>query len=464
MNQYDVVIVGGGAGGLFAAYEFATKYPELKVCILERGNSLHKRKCPIDGVNVKNCIHCKHCSITEGIGGAGAFSDGKFNITTDFGGNMHDYVGIDKAMELMRYVDSINMSMGGEGSKLYPAASVELKRECLKHDLHLLDANVRHLGTEKNYQIIQNMIDFLKERVEIFYNTTVHNVVSGDVYDTTHPWVVETEFQDFFTKSVIIATGRSGSKWTSELCQKLGVASNSNRVDIGIRFECPAAIWEHITDEVYESKIVYRSPKTGCECRTFCMNPHGEVVAENTNGIVTVNGHSYEDPNLHTKNTNFALLVTHRFTEPFKDSNAYGESIAGMVNMLAGGVMVQRFGDLVDNRRTNDSRLHKSFTNPTLTATPGNLALCMPKMTLDTIIEMIYALDKIAPGTANYDNLLYGAEVKFYNAVVQLDNNFESSLPGLFFVGDCSGTSHSLSAATAEAIHAARVIGQRLHK
>ena len=261
--------------------------------------------------------------------------------------------------------------------------------------------------------------------------------------------------------NVVIATGRSGSKWTSKLCDNLGISDRNNRVDIGVRFECPADIWSPITDEVYESKIMYRSAKTGCTCRTFCMNPHGEVVAENTNGIVTVNGHSYEDKKLHTENTNFALLVSHTFTEPFKDSNAYGEAVASLVNMLAGGVMVQRFGDLLANKRTNEKRLDESFVRPTLNATPGNLALAIPKMTLDTIIEMIYALDKIAPGTANYDNLLYGAEVKFYNSVVNVDNNFESKKKGLYFIGDCSGTTHSLSQASAEGVYVSRVIGEK---
>lgn len=454
---YDVIIVGGGAGGLFAAYELTKVAPNLKVCIIEKGSSLEKRKCPIDGDKIKNCIKCANCSITTGIGGAGAFSDGKYNITNDFGGNLYEYVGRNKAIELMTYVDSINMTMGGEGSKLYPSASSELKRRALQYDLHLLDANVRHLGTEKNYFIIQNIVKYLEDKVDIFYNYAVDKVYSSEWVE----WVVESDAKLFCSDNVIIATGRSGSKWTSDLCTSLGILDRDNRVDIGVRFECPAEIWEPITDEVYESKIVYRSPTTGCSCRTFCMNPHGEVVAENTNGIITVNGHSYEDPQLHTKNTNFALLVTHHFTEPFKDSNAYGEHVASLVNMLAGGVMVQRFGDLLANKRTNEKRIAESFTQPTLSATPGNLALGMPKMTLDTIIDMIYALDKLVPGTANYDNLLYGAEVKFYNSVIKVDSNLESEKPGLFFIGDCSGSTHSLSQASAEGVHVARVIGQR---
>jgi len=455
--KYDVVIVGGGAGGLFAAYEFMQMAPKAKVCVLEKGKDLVQRKCPIDGKTIKNCINCKDCSIMTGIGGAGAFSDGKYNITNDFGGTFYEYVGREQALNLMHYVDQINMSMGGEGSCLYPSASAELKRKALQHDLHILDANVRHLGTEKNYTIIGNMVDCLlsSPNIDLFCNAEVFSV-----NENKGVWTVESSDGSFEAERVIIATGRSGSKWTSDLCKSLGIKQSSNRVDIGIRFECPAEIWEPITNEVYESKIMYRSPKTGCVCRTFCMNPHGEVVAENTNGIVTVNGHSYEDPALHTKNTNFALLVTHQFTEPFKDSNAYGEHIASLVNMLAGGVMVQRFGDLLADKRTNVERLNKSFTRPTLSATPGNLALGMPKTTLDTIIEMIFALDKLVPGTANYDNLLYGAEVKFYNSMVQVDKNLESNKKGLFFLGDCSGTTHSLSQAASEGVYVARVIAR----
>lgn len=453
---YDVIIVGGGAGGLFAAYEFTEKYPDKKVIILEKGSSLAKRKCPIDGDKIKNCIHCKVCSITTGIGGAGAFSDGKYNITNDFGGNLHEYVGRKKATELMEYVDDINMKMGGEGTKIYPCASSELKREALKYDLHIMDANVRHLGTEKNYFIIQNIVNVISKSVDIYTDTTV-----DDVYNENGLWVAKTDKKSFQAKNMIIATGRSGSKWTARICEKYGLSSSNNRVDIGVRFECPAEIWKPITENVYEGKILYRSPKTGCTCRTFCMNPYGNVVAENTNGIVTVNGHSYEDKRLHTNNTNFALLVTHDFTEPFKDSNAYGEHVAALINMLAGGVMVQRFGDLLENKRTNTERLKKSFTRPTLTATPGNLALGLPKQTLDTIIETIFALDKLVPGTANYDNLLYGAEVKFYNSVVDVNNNFESKEKGLYFIGDCSGTTHSLSQASAEGVYVANIIGKK---
>lgn len=458
MERYDVLIVGGGAGGLFGAYEFMEKNPSLSVCILEKGAPLAKRKCPIDGVKVKNCIHCEHCSITSGIGGAGAFSDGKYNITNNFGGDLWTYVGEGPALSLMKYVDGINLAFGGQGAKIYSTVGSDLKRRALQCDLHMLDAQVRHLGTERNYQILSNLIAYIEKKVEIRYYTEV-----TDMEKQGEEWAVTTaKGETLLSRCVIIAAGRSGSKWTGDLCRRFGIVNENNRVDIGVRFECPAEIWEPITDQVYESKIMYRSPKTRSACRTFCMNPHGEVVAENTNGIVTVNGHSYDDPALYTENTNFALLVTHKFTEPFKDSNAYGEHVAALTNMLSGGVMVQRFGDLLEDRRTNDKRLREAFTRPTLEATPGNLGLCMPKATLDTIIEMIFALDKLVPGTANFGNLLYGTEVKFYNSRVELDGFFESKEKGLYFIGDCSGTTHSLSQASAEGVYVSRVIANRL--
>ena len=452
--KYDVLIIGAGPGGIFTAYELVTKSERpLKVGVFEMGRPLEKRKCPIDGEKVKTCIRCKSCSIMSGFGGAGAFSDGKYNITNDFGGNLHEYIGKGKALELMRYVDQINLSYGGEGTKLYSTENTSIRRRCLENGLHLLDAEVRHLGTDINYVVLQNMYAFLKDRVDFHFETMV-----SDVRFENGAYEIEAGAEKHQAPKLVISVGRSGSKWMEGICREMGIKTRSNRVDIGVRVELPAAVFSHLTDELYESKIVYRTQKFEDRVRTFCMNPRGAVVSENTNGIVTVNGHSYEDPAKHTENTNFALLASLHFSEPFKDSNGYGESIARLSNMLGGGVIVQRFGDLIRGRRSTPGRIEDSFVTPTLNATPGDLSLVIPKRILDGIIEMVYALDKIAPGTANDDTLLYGVEVKFYNMEVALDRNLETSVPGMYVIGDGSGVTHSLSHASASGVYVARHI------
>ena len=457
MKRYDVIIIGAGPGGIFSAYELKRLAPELKIAVFEAGSPLEKRRCPIDGERVKSCTHCPTCAIMNGFGGAGAYSDGKYNITNDFGGNLHEYIGKEKATELMRYVDSINMRLGGEGSKLYSTADSHIKKLCIQNQLHLLDAQVRHLGTDKNYIVLENLYAELKEHVEFFFRTPVESVEKLE-----NGFAVHTEKGVFECGRCVISVGRSGSKWMEKVCRELEIPTLSNRVDIGVRVELPAEVFSHLTDELYESKIIYRTEKYGDLVRTFCMNPHGAVVTENTNGIVTVNGHSYEDPAKHTANTNFALLVSKHFTEPFNDSTAYAENIAKLSNMLGGGVMLQRFGDLINGRRSTAKRIAESFTSPTLSATPGDLSLVMPKRILDVIIEMIYALDKIAPGTANDDTLLYGVEVKFYNMEVELTPGLETRYKGLYVIGDGSGVTHSLSHASASGVFVARrIAGER---
>ena len=451
--KYDVIIIGAGPGGIFSAYELIQKKPDLKVAIFEAGHALDKRKCPIDGEKVKTCIGCKSCSIMSGFGGAGAFSDGKYNITNDFGGTLYEYIGKKQALELMRYVDEINMHFGGEGTKLYSTAGSKFKTICIQNDLHLLDASVRHLGTDINYIVLENLYAYLKDKVDFYFDTYVQTVSTKDA-----GFEIICKENIYECSKCIVSVGRSGSKWMEKVCNELSINTKSNRVDIGVRVELPATVFAHLTDELYESKIVYRTEKYGDKVRTFCMNPKGAVVNENTNGIITVNGHSYEDPARQTENTNFALLVAKHFSEPFKDSNGYGESIARLSNMLGGGVIVQRFGDLIRGRRSTPSRIEESFITPTLNATPGDLSLVLPKRILDGIIEMIYALDKVAPGTANEDTLLYGVEVKFYNMEVEVDDKLETCHKGMYIIGDGSGITHSLSHASASGVHVARDI------
>ena len=454
--KYDVIIIGAGPGGIFSAYELIKKNENLKIAVFELGNPLEKRRCPIDGEKVKSCIKCKTCAIMSGFGGAGAFSDGKYNITNDFGGTLYEYIGKKKAIELMEYVDEINVSHGGKDTHMYSTAGSRFRKLCMQNKLNLLNASVRHLGTDINYIVLENLYKELKEKVSFFFNREVEKIEP-----------LETGYRIYYKEGTdecqncIVSVGRSGSAWMEKVCRELKIPTNSNRVDIGVRVELPAEIFSHLTDELYESKIVYRTEKFEDNVRTFCMNPHGIVVNENTKGIVTVNGHSYEDAEKQTGNTNFALLVSKHFSEPFKDSNGYGESIARLSNMLGGGVIVQRFGDLTRGRRSNEKRIEEGLVQPTLAATPGDLSLVLPKRILDGIIEMIYALDKIAPGTANDDTLLYGVEVKFYNMEVDIDKNLETLHKGLYVIGDGSGVTHSLSHASASGVYVARHIAEK---
>lgn len=451
--DYDIIIIGAGPGGIYSAYELTKEHTDLKIAVFEAGNPLEKRRCPIDGEKVTSCIRCKTCAIMSGFGGAGAFSDGKYNITNNFGGTLYEHVGRQTALDLMNYVDHINISHGAENTKLYSTAGTRFKKLCLQNKLHLLDASIRHLGTDLNYVVLENLYKELKDKVDFYFNTPVSTI---EVLSEGFRVVYGDTSAD--CRKCIISVGRSGSKWMESVCRQLSIPTLSNRVDLGVRVELPAVIFSHLTDELYESKIVYRTEKFEDNVRTFCMNPYGIVVNENTNGIITANGHSYEDVNMRTENTNFALLVSKHFSEPFRDSNGYGESIARLSNMLGGGVIVQRFGDLMRGRRSTVRRIEEGLVRPTLKATPGDLSLVLPKRILDGIIEMIQALDKIAPGTANDDTLLYGVEVKFYNMEVEIDENLESPYKGLYIIGDGSGVTHSLSHASASGVYVARHI------
>ena len=462
MKYYDVIIVGAGPGGIFAAWELALRKPDLKIAMFEAGNPLDKRKCPIDGKKIKSCIKCPTCAIMNGFGGAGAFSDGKFNFTTDFGGWLTDFMDGKEVMDLIEHVDSINVKFGATTERFTTASreAMELAKKALQNDLHLLNASCKHLGTENNLRILTNIYNYLKDKVEMKFNSEVAEINKNGSLN-----VVMKNGEEYSGDYLIAAPGRSGAEWFAGQCQNMGIGLSNNQVDIGVRVELPAIIFQHITDVVYESKLVYRTKRYGDKVRTFCMNPYGYVVTENVDGIQTVNGHSYSDENLRSENTNFALLVSNRFTEPFNQPYKYGKHIASLSNMLGGGVLVQRYGDLMRGTRTTEHRMSKSTVKPTLrAATPGDLSLALPKRQLDDIIEMIQVLDKIAPGTANYDTLLYGAEVKFYSSRIQLDSNLETSVPNFFAIGDGAGITRGLAQAGASGVKVARVIAERINK
>lgn len=459
-QKYDVIIIGGGLAGIFAGYELVTHRPDLKIALLEQGESIARRSCPIIDKKVDHCINCKSCAIMRGFGGAGAFSDGKFNFTTQFGGWLNEYRSDREVMELIEYVDSINQKFGATQdvfSTSTPEAE-QIRLKAIANDLHLLDARCKHLGTERNREILSAQAEYLTSKLDLHCNT---RVVSFDP-DPEKGYRLETNQGELTCDYLIAGPGRSGAEWFSDQCRRLKLPLLNNQVDLGVRVELPAIVYKDITDAVYEAKLLYHTKQYKDAVRTFCMNPYGYVVTENTDGIITVNGHSYTDPSLRSENTNFALLVSSKFTSPFKEPYQYGKRIASLSNMLGGGVIVQRFGDLVNGQRTNENRLSQSFVKPTLEATPGDLSLILPKRHLDNIIEMIYTLDKIAPGTANYDTLLYGVEVKFYSSRLHLNRDLETTLPNFYAVGDGAGITRGLSQAGASGVIAARSILGRI--
>lgn len=462
-KEYDVCIIGAGEAGICAAYELRKNAPFMKILVIEQGNEISKRKCPkLEDKRIDKCLNCKECNIMNGFGGAGAFSDGKYNITTEFGGWLTDYLSDDEVIELLNYVDSINMKFGAT-DKITDDNSDYIKRfsrKALEYDLHLQRAKVKHIGTENNFKVLSNLYEYLKEsNIEFSFNTKVEQIVYPESnYEDIKLYLNNGDIVKCMC--LIAAPGRSGSVWFSEQCEKLGIKLTNNQVDIGVRVELPAEVMEEITDNLYEAKIKYLTKCHKHYVRTFCMNPYGYVVNENVDGIITVNGHSFAGEERRSKNTNFALLVSLSFTEPFKEPNKYGRQIASSMNMIGGGdIIVQRFGDLKDGRRTTEEKMRKSTVKPTLKATPGNLGLAMPKDPLEDIIETIEVLNNIAPGIANVDTLLYGLEVKFYSAKPELTNGLEiKGYPNFYAIGDGAGVTRGLAQAGASGIIAARDI------
>lgn len=457
--MYNVAIIGAGPAGIFAALEITKLKPDWKVVLIEKGQKIEKRKCLLRE-GYEKCPTCKKCGLLCGWGGAGAFSDGKLTLTPDVGGHLIDYMSRDKVEDLIKYADDLYLKFGatdevfGTDKKVFQ----EIERQAALAELKLVHSPVRHLGTERSLDVLKGMQDYLDEKITILNNVCAKNLiveceqVKGIVLDNGE--TIRAEY-------TIIAPGREGADWLTKEFDKNKIGFVNNAVDVGVRVELPAPVFEPLTSKLYESKLVYYSPTFGDEVRTFCMNPNGEVVQENYNGISTVNGHSYAEKT--TNNTNFALLVSKKFTEPFKEPIQYGQHVASLANMLAGGVLVQRFGDLLEGRRSTPERINSSIIRPTLTcATPGDLSLVIPYRQMLSIIEMLYALDKIAPGTASRYTLLYGIEVKFYSARVKLTNELETEgVKNLFAIGDGAGVTRGLIQASASGIHAARTICSR---
>lgn len=457
MKKVDVLIIGGGIGGLMTAYQLHENEPGIKVLLAEKGNDLHKRKCPIVMGKTEHCAMCKSCAIMNGMAGAGAFSDGKYIISTEYGGWLTDFLPAKTVIDYIERADRILVKFGATEERYVP--DHELKRMCLMHDLHMQQAQLKHLGTDANYETMLHLIRDIREYTEMMANNEAIEVDAEKHVVTLSCDGKEEQVQ---AEKIVFAVGRAGSRFFTEWCEKHGVQMVNNQVDIGVRVELPAMIWDHFSKKIYEPKIWYRSNGHGDITRMFCFNERGHVVVENTDGVLTVNGHSYREQDKKTENSNFALLSTIRFTQPFHNPIAYARYVASLANMISGGsVMVQRLGDLEAGRRTNDHRLAASTTRPTLNAVAGDLSLCMPKRQLDNLIETLHALDKIAPGTANYDTLLYGIECKYYSARPETEDFEICGCQGVYAIGDGAGFTRSLSHAAAHGLYIADKIAQK---
>ncbi len=456
-TNYDIAIIGGGIGGIMAAYRLSQKDPSLSIALFEKGNPLSRRICPIITKKTKACINCKSCAIMEGMAGAGAFSDGKYVISTEYGGWLTEFLPDEVVLDYIEQADQILVSFGATTERYMP--NNELKKRCLEFDLHMSQAQLKHLGTDSNFDTMMNLINSLEGKIEIFTNTQVQ-----DVDRDTHQITVADKDGEKTCKAdkIIFAVGRAGSLFFSSWCEKNQVELHNNQVDIGVRVELPSMIWEDFSKKIYEPKIWYRSKRYGDTTRMFCFNDRGQVVTENTNGVLTVNGHSYRDEARKTKNSNFALLSTTNFTQPFKEPIEYARHVASLANLISGGsVLVQRLGDLEAGRRTDEKRLRQGTVRPTLDAVPGDLSLCMPKRQLDNIIETLHALDQISPGTANYDTLLYGIECKYYSARPKAHDFEIEGCPGIYALGDGAGFTRSLSQAAANGLYVADLLTRK---
>ncbi len=463
--KYDCVIVGAGPAGIFLAYELSIIAPQLKVALFDKGNDIYDRKCPILAGKIKSCPPgaCKPaCSITAGFGGAGAYSDGKFNITTEFGGWLIDYVDGDKLLDLIDYVDKINLKHGATESLTDPMSEEVrlIEQKAYGAGLKLLRSKVRHLGTEQNLMILKDIFEHLKDKVDMFFGTKVKDII---VEDRKVKGIILEDGTEHTSDNVAIVPGRDGSGWLSEVLSKQGLKTTTNQVDIGVRCETSDVIMQDINKFLYEGKFIFNT-SVGTSVRTFCSNPSGHVVVENHSGVIAANGHAYKDPKLGSKNTNFALLVSHTFDAPFDKPDEFAREICKRANDLSGGsVIVQKYGDILKGRRSTAKRIREGFLEPTLKeAVPGDLGLVLPYITMQSLIEMMDALNVVTPGLSSEHTLFYGVEAKFYSERPKLTNDLESEIEGLFCGGDGAGVARGLAQAGACGVLIARAISKRL--
>ena len=468
MNSYDVIIVGAGPAGMFAAYELSLKNKDLKVALIDKGLDIYRRRCPILEHKIKKCPVIKDhvgcmpaCSITNGFGGAGAYSDGKFNITHEFGGWMTDYLSNTEVEDLIEYVDNINLKHGATSDITDPTTDKvrEIEKRGYAVGLKLLRAKVRHLGTEQNLEILKSIYEEMKDRVDYHFKTEVKDVI---VENNEVRGVVLANGETMKANQVFLAPGRDGSVWLKDVMRGQKIPMKNLQVDIGVRVETSDIVMQEINEHLYEGKFMYRT-SVGTVVRTFCSNPSGHVVVENHSGTMLANGHAYKDPKLGSKNTNFALLVSHTFEEPFDQPNEFAHEVSHLANKLSNGsIIVQKYGDILKGRRTTPKRLKEGFVEPTLKeAVPGDLGLVLPYNTMKSLIEMTEALDHVTPGIASEHTLFYGVEAKFYSARPEIDNKFETKVKGLFVGGDGAGVTRGLAQAGASGVLVARHILDR---
>ncbi|QOT00166.1 NAD(P)/FAD-dependent oxidoreductase [Brevibacterium sp. JNUCC-42] len=470
--NYDVIIVGAGPAGIFTAYELIHKKPDLQILLIEKGHNIYSRRCPILEKKISKCpppagrkdfSGClPACSITNGFGGAGAYSDGKFNITTEFGGWMTDYLTPSEVLELIKYVDEINLKHGATLNITDPTTDAvrDIERKGQAVGLKLLRANVRHLGTEQNLEILKSIYEELEPKITMVFKQEVEDIIVEKTENGKEiRGITCKKGQEYRANKMVIAPGRDGSQWFGEIVKKQGLRLINNQVDVGVRVETTNVVMEEINKHLYEGKFLFKS-STDQIVRSFCSNPSGHVVVENHSGVMAANGHAYKDEKLGSPNTNFALLVSHVFTEPFDKPNEYAKEVSRRANDLSNGsVIVQRFGDIKRGRRSTDKRLKEGFIEPTLKeAVPGDLGLVLPYNTMKSLIEMVEALDHVTPGIASEHTLFYGVEAKFYSARPRLNPHFETEITGLYAGGDGAGLTRGLAQAGACGVHIARGI------